>query len=108
MNRMGYCLEHEKYKELLIYSKKDFKIIKRQIELIGNEYIGHLKEISDKMKELEHEIKHKNNEIKQKDLEKDNALLRKENEILVLQNENKLLIKDLQRAKTRKHNHGKI
>lgn len=48
MDKMGFKFDHPKYKELLIFSKKDVKVVLDQYTNISNKSIGHVKEISEK------------------------------------------------------------
>jgi hypothetical protein len=93
LNKMGYKFNHSKYDELIIFSKKDSKIITDQYANIAGKYIGHVKEISDKLKEAENQIKFlkKENELNQEkannELNKEkakNELLKKDLEIMAL------------------------
>jgi hypothetical protein len=114
MAKMNYKFTHPKYEELIIFSKKDIKIIIDQYTNISMKYIGHMRELTDKIKNLENHIAHmkkdteiikKDNEIMKKDLENQTAILKKDNEIDLMKKnteinklkmENKLLKKDLE------------
>ena len=101
MGKMNFRFDHPKFKELLICSKKDIRIISEQYTNITRKYIGHpqyagilllslaqeqghLKDITNKLKDLENQIvimkKDKEIELLKKD--KENNLLKKEIEII--------------------------
>ena len=96
MGKMNFRFDHHKFNELLICSKKDIKIIIEQYINITRKYIGHIKDIVDKLKDLENELlkKDKENELLKKDREND--LLKKENELLKKDRENEILKKDIE------------
>lgn len=95
LGKMGHRFTHKKFEEIIIFSKKDAKIVMQQYDNIARKYIGHIKEIADKLKDMENQ-----NKILQKDLEllqKDNDLLKKEMELLKKDTEivqMKLLLKE--------------
>jgi vacuolar-type H+-ATPase subunit I/STV1 len=93
---MGYKFDHPKFEELIIFSKKDSKIITNQYTNIAGKYIGHVKEISDKLKEADNQIKllKKENELNQE--KANNELMKKENELNQEKAKNELLKKDLE------------
>jgi len=64
-------IEYKKTKELIVINKKNLPNIKKHYALIQNSYIGHFKELYDKVNKLEQQLKdekHKN-ELKDKDIE---------------------------------------
>nr|URM61829.1 C2H2 type zinc finger protein [Mimivirus sp.] len=130
---MNYIFKHPKYKEIIIYTKKESDLITKEFGKIARDYTGHIKEISDKLKcfenqhnimklEYEKEIANREKEIanrekeianrekkianKEKDimqLEKENSDLKYQNEIIELKYKNKLLEKDKKIAKLEKN-----
>ena len=94
--KMNYRFTHPKYNELIIFSKKDTKIITEQYTNISGKYIGHIKEITNKLKDLENHITllKKENEIELIKKDRENDLLKKESELL--KKENELLRKDIE------------
>ncbi|AKI80590.1 hypothetical protein QJ850_gp109 [Acanthamoeba polyphaga mimivirus] len=78
---------HNKYTELAIVPKSMLKSVKKQYDLIGKSYIGHIKELTDK-------IKDKDNEIKL--IKKDFDIVKKDCDIMKINHENELLKKDLE------------
>ena len=85
MGKMGYKFTHVKYRELLIFPKKETKIVTDQFSSIANKYIGHIKEMSDKLTEEKH---------KTRSLEKDKEMLEKGKEMLEMKIELQLIKKD--------------
>lgn len=93
-------LDNEKYAELAIISSKKMKIIKETYDMISRAYMGHIKDLVNKIKDKDNEIillkaqyknelieeKHKNQLIEEK---YKNKLLQKEVEILNLKLERK-------------------
>jgi len=55
--KMGYRFDHPKYKELLIFSHTDSKIVTKQFDHVSKQYIGHITEIAGKLKEMENQLK---------------------------------------------------
>jgi prophage antirepressor-like protein len=92
MDKMGFKFVHPKYKEILIFSKKDIKVVLDQYANISNKYIGHVKEISEKLKDMEYQIR---------DMESQHKLdmMTKDKEIVSLRKDNELLKKDLEMEK---------
>nr|WBF71201.1 hypothetical protein [Megavirus caiporensis] len=74
---------HSKYIELAIVPKSMLKSVKKQYDLIGKSYIGHIKELTDKIKDKDNEIK----------------LIKKDCDIMKINHENELLKKDLEMMK---------
>lgn len=74
---------HNKYTELAIIPKSMLKSVKKQYDLIGKSYIGHIKELTDKIKDKDNEIK----------------LIKKDCDIMKINHENELLKKDLELMK---------
>ncbi|AGD91962.1 hypothetical protein LBA_00040 [Megavirus lba] len=74
---------HNKYIELAIIPKSMLKSVKKQYDLIGKSYIGHIKELTDKIKDKDNEIK----------------LIKKDCDIMKINHENELLKKDLEMMK---------
>ncbi|AEQ33027.1 hypothetical protein [Megavirus chiliensis] len=74
---------HKKYIELAIIPKSMLKSVKKQYDLIGKSYIGHIKELTDKIKDKDNEIK----------------LIKKDCDIMKINHENELLKKDLEMMK---------
>ena len=72
-----YNLVHDEYKELAIISPNDIETIKKEYDIIKNNYSGDAKDYINKINMIE-----KNHEIQ---------LLRKDNEIQLLQKENEIL-----------------
>ena len=72
-----YNLVHDEYKELAIISSNDIETIKKEYDIIKNNYSGDAKDYINKINMIE-----KNHEIQ---------LLRKDNEIQLLQKENEIL-----------------
>ncbi|AVL94353.1 hypothetical protein mvi_993 [Megavirus vitis] len=119
LKKMNYIFKHPKYKEIIIYTKKESDLITKEFGKIARDYTGHIKEISDKLKcfenqhnimklEYEKEIANREKEItnKEKDimqLEKENSDLKYQNKILKLKYKNKLLEKDKKIAKLEKN-----
>ncbi|EJN40526.1 hypothetical protein lvs_R801 [Acanthamoeba polyphaga lentillevirus] len=112
LKKMNYIFKHPKYKEIIIYTKKESDLITKEFSKIARDYTGHIKEISDKLKcfenqynimklEYEKEIANKEKEIMQ--LEKENSDLKYQNEIIELKYKNKLLEKDRKIAKLEKN-----
>jgi len=94
---MGYKLNHPKHKEYMIFpdSKKDIKIIEDQFHSVSQKYIGHIKDISNKLKDSNIELKNLENELKITKLQYTNDLLQKDLIIQQKNSEYKLLEKDL-------------
>ena len=77
MKDLGYMLSgNEKYKELIVYEKENFKKIKDIYQMLSDKFIGHVKEMQLHIKDLENKnvilqkdntIQQKNQEIKTKD-----------------------------------------
>ncbi|ANB51133.1 hypothetical protein [Powai lake megavirus] len=112
LKKMNYIFKHPKYKEIIIYTKKESDLITKEFGKIARDYTGHIKEISDKLKcfenqhnimklEYEKEITNKEKDIMQ--LEKENSDLKYQNEIIELKYKNKLLEKDRKIAKLEKN-----
>lgn len=81
-NGMDLVLEHDTFTELAIIPSNKMKIIKEQYSLISTAYMGHIKELVEKIKEKDSEIKLLN-ETHLKELAiKDNQLLLKDNQLL--------------------------
>lgn len=78
---MDLALNLNKYDELAIIPKNKFKLIKQQYDITTKAYIGHIREITEKIKDKDHEIEllKKDNEIAlmKKDLEIANLKLKK-------------------------------
>jgi len=92
-NLMNFVLEHETYKEIIIFNKTLMPKIKKQYESISKSYVGHIAEAITRINELE--SKHAN-ELLKKDLElvnekhlnemlkKDMEIMKKDMEIMKL------------------------
>ncbi|BCS82702.1 hypothetical protein QLL95_gp0213 [Cotonvirus japonicus] len=108
MTTLNMNIKYENHKELVIIPKNKLKLVEKQYNYIGNNYIGHIKELIDKIKEKDslikdkdHELKDKDHELKDKDHEMElfkskveNKLLKKELEIVKLQSKlNKINLK---------------
>lgn len=95
-NKMGFIFHHQKYKELLIVSKKEIKTVTDQFTNVSNKYLGHVKELLDEIKNYQNQIllikKDHQLELSQKNLE----LIQKNQEIFKLNSENQLLKKDIE------------
>ncbi len=88
MEGLEVMFECKGHKELVIIPKNKMKCVQKQFNYIGNNYIGHIKELVDKIKEKDAEIKEKNHEIKDKDHDlKDKG---REIELVKKQHENEL------------------
>ncbi|AGD93058.1 hypothetical protein LBA_01140 [Megavirus lba] len=119
LKKMNYIFKHPKYKEIIIYTKKESDLITKEFGKIARDYTGHIKEISDKLKcfenkhnimklEYEKEMVNREKEIANKEkeiiqLEKENSNLKYQNKILELKYKNKLLEKDKKIAKLEKN-----
>lgn len=93
MKDTGLKFNHNKYYELAIVSKSMFKSVKKQYDLIGKSYIGHIKELTDKIKEKDNEINLIKKDYDIMKMNHENELLKKDLEIMKM--ENKLLNKKL-------------
>lgn len=89
LGKMGNRFTHTKFEEIIIFSKKDSKIITEQYNNISRKYLGHIKEIADKLKELENQ-----NIILQKDLDSQAKIMQKDIELSKKNSEIELLKKD--------------
>nr|WBF70252.1 hypothetical protein [Megavirus caiporensis] len=96
LEKMKYKFTHKKFKELIIFSNKDSKIIQNQFESIAKKYIGHIKEISDKLRDLENAMKISELEHANEKLKYDNEIshLKMQNEIIELKYKNEIMEKD--------------
>jgi hypothetical protein len=103
LDKMGYKLYHPKHKEFIIYpnTKKEIKIIEEQFESVSKKYIGHIKDISEKLKNLENELKTTTlqNELKITKLQHSNELLQKELTILQKETEKELIMQQKETEK---------
>ncbi|AGC02433.1 hypothetical protein H012_gp015 [Acanthamoeba polyphaga moumouvirus] len=93
MKDTGLKFNHNKYYELAIVSKSMLKSVKKQYDLIGKSYIGHIKELTDKIKEKDNEINLIKKDYDIMKMNHENELLKKDLEIMKM--ENKLLNKKL-------------
>nr|AEX63353.1 hypothetical protein mv_R1151 [Moumouvirus Monve] len=93
MKDTGLKFNHNKYYELAIISKSMLKSVKKQYDLIGKSYIGHIKELTDKIKEKDNEIKLIKKDYDIMKMNHENELLKKDLEIMKMQN--KLLNKNI-------------
>ncbi|AEX62097.1 hypothetical protein c7_R1235 [Megavirus courdo7] len=96
LDKMKYKFNHKKFEELIIFSSKDSKIIQNQFESIAKKYIGHIKEISDKLRDLENAMKISELEHVNEKLKYDNEIshLKMQNEIIELKYKNEIIEKD--------------
>ena len=101
MGKMGFKFTHVKYRELLIFPKKETKIVTDQFSSIANKYVGHIKELRDKLREEEHKTRslEKDKEMLEKDME--NQKLKSELELMKKDNEIKSLTKDVKTLRTK-------
>lgn len=100
LDKLGYKFDHPKHQELIIYPniKKEIKVIEEQFTSVSQKYIGHIKDIADKLKDRENELKNRENELKITKLGHDKDLLKKDLLIQQKNSENKILRKDLKLA----------
>jgi len=56
LRNSGFILEHDTYKELIIFNKAQLSDIKKYYNMISRSYIGHISELVSKNKALENEI----------------------------------------------------
>ncbi|BCS82503.1 hypothetical protein QLL95_gp0014 [Cotonvirus japonicus] len=95
LRRMKFVLDHDKYKEIIIFHKKDLKVIKDQYDAIANKYLGHFEEISNKIKELSKDNENLNKYYNQK-IKRINAEHRTEIELKNIEiKENEKIISEL-------------
>jgi len=99
---VGFRFSHKKYKELLIFSKNDLKVVMNRYDGIANKYAGFLKEMKEEINNLEkeilllnekhaHQISDIHRECDKKLHEKDGELHEKDIKIITLENDNKLM-----------------
>jgi hypothetical protein len=93
LEKMGHCYAHPKYKEIIIFSKADEKDVLEQYTNISRKYIGHIKEITDKLQDCEHQ-----NEL----LKKDNELLKKDHELQLMKKDMEIMRLQMQLSMTKK------
>jgi len=87
LGKMSFKLDHIKYKELLIFGKKDIKIVTQQYDNIARKYTGHIKELVDKLKDMELQLVKKDSELQLLKKDTELQLLKKDNQILKLENQ---------------------
>jgi len=105
-------IEYKKTKELIVINKKNLPNIKKYYAFIQDSYIGHFKELNDKVNKLEKELKdekHKNelinekhkNELAMKDKDIELAMKNKDIELKDEKHKNELKDKDIEIFKYR-------